>query len=92
MDNGDGQVFLELEDCEKPPVEILEDKEVKGNLHKCIQKLDVEQKEIIILRYINELSYDEIAGILKIPEGTVKSRLNRARKKLGLILQKEEHS
>jgi len=47
-----------------------------------ISKLPVVFKEIIILRDIQELSYDEISTILRIPLGTVKSRVNRARQRL----------
>ena len=51
-----------------------------------IQKLTVEYREIIILREFEELSYQEIAGLLGCPPGTVMSRLARARLKLRDVL------
>ncbi len=51
-------------------------------IQKAIQKLSPKFKEVILLRDIQELSYEEIAQIVDIPLGTVKSRVNRARLKL----------
>ncbi|OGF63579.1 MAG: hypothetical protein A2Y62_22265 [Candidatus Fischerbacteria bacterium RBG_13_37_8] len=51
-------------------------------LHKAILKLPASLRTLIILRDINELSYEEISRMLKIPLGTVKSKLNRARVEL----------
>ena len=68
--------------------EDIEDTSVSGNiLEKSLIGLDDEFKNIIILRDIQELSYDEISKILKIPLGTVKSRINRGRFKLKDILK-----
>ena len=53
-------------------------KELKG----CLRALPLNFKTIIILRDIQELSYDEISKIVELPLGTVKSRINRARLKL----------
>ena len=67
-----------------------EDNLVSGKiLEKCLDELDNEFKNIIILRDIQELSYDEISKILKIPLGTVKSRINRGRFKLKDLLKKK---
>jgi RNA polymerase sigma-70 factor (ECF subfamily) len=44
-----------------------------------VGQLDAEQREILLLREFEQLSYDEIAGLLKIPVNTVRSRLFRAR-------------
>ena len=65
-----------------------EDTEVSGKiLEKSLTDLDDEFKNIIILRDIQEPSYDEISKILQIPLGTVKSRINRGRFKLKDILK-----
>jgi len=48
-------------------------------VQKCISTLDEEFKVVLVLRDIQGLSYEEIKDILKIPEGTVKSRISRAR-------------
>ena len=67
-----------------------EDTEVSGKiLEKSLTDLDDEFKNIIILRDIQELSYDEISKILQIPLGTVKSRINRGRFKLKQILKEK---
>ncbi len=53
-----------------------------------INKLSPKFREVIILRDIQELSYEEISKILRIPIGTVKSRVNRARIRLQARLKK----
>ena len=58
-------------------------------LQQSILELDLEFRTIIILREIQELSYDSISKILKLPLGTVKSRINRGKLKLRDILNKK---
>ncbi len=65
-----------------------EDKEMKEAMWKGIEKLPFEQKEIIILRYFREYSYEEIAEITEKPIGTVMSSLYYAKKKLKDIVGK----
>jgi RNA polymerase sigma-70 factor (ECF subfamily) len=65
-------------------------REAKERLQVGLQKLSPELRETLILRDLEELEYREIAEILRIPEGTVKSRLNRARTELARILQRTE--
>lgn len=60
-------------------------------LHKAIGCLSEEHREIIILRDLNDYSYEEIADMLNIESGTVKSRLHRAREALRKILLKENY-
>ena len=57
-------------------------------LEQSILDLDVEFRTIIILREIQELSYESISKILKLPLGTVKSRINRGKLKLRDLLNK----
>ena len=57
-------------------------------LWKSMDKLKSEDREIIILKEFNELSYKEIAEILNIPVGSVMSRLFYARQKLGKLMEK----
>ena len=52
-----------------------------------LQKLSPELREAVILRDLQELEYREIALILGVPEGTVKSRLNRGRAELARVLK-----
>lgn len=60
----------------------MEIRERKAQVQKCLTFLDEEYRDVLVLRDIQGLSYDEIKDILKIPEGTVKSRLSRARNAL----------
>jgi RNA polymerase sigma-70 factor, ECF subfamily len=57
-----------------------------------LQKLSPELRETVILRDVEELEYREIAGVLGIPEGTVKSRLNRGRAELARLLRRHQLS
>ena len=64
--------------------------EVESSLEWVLKQIDKDLKEIVVLYYYDELSVSEIANILKIPQGTVKSRLSRAREQIGKIMKKEE--
>ena len=61
--------------------------EARTLLQEALDQLDDEQRQMIVLRDIEDLSYEEISKLLDLPRGTVKSRLHRARhelaKKLG---------
>lgn len=61
--------------------------ETKKEIERIIKTLDFKYQEIILLRFFEEKSYEEIADILQIPPGTVAIRLSRARKILGDKLQ-----
>lgn len=61
------------------PEQELERKNTIATVQNEIAAMPAHEKEIIILRDIQELSYEEISNILKVPLGTVKSKLNRAR-------------
>jgi len=63
------------------------DIELKLDIEKGIKNLSPKLKEVIILREINGLDYTEIADVLGIEKGTVKSRLNRARDELKKFLE-----
>ena len=57
-------------------------KERAGALRQALEELPVELREVLVLRELEEFSYNEIASIAKIPLGTVMSRLSRARERL----------
>lgn len=80
---------LEIKDNSASPEEALLKKERQSALYRAILSLPPKFREVIILRDINGVSYEEIAKILKISQGTVKSRINRARCALKEILQKD---
>lgn len=60
-------------------LERLEDAELRHYLRRCMEALTIEFREVLVLRDMQELSYEEIGTALKLREGTVKSRLFRAR-------------
>lgn len=62
------------------PIDYIEKQEQNVLLHREIDKLKPVYRTIITLYHLNELSYNEIGDIMKLPEGTVKSYLFRARK------------
>lgn len=66
----------------------MEKREREVHVQRCITSLDHEYKEVLVLRDIRGFSYEEIRDILKIPDGTVKSRLSRARNALKDCLTK----
>jgi RNA polymerase sigma-70 factor (ECF subfamily) len=70
------------------PDSALAGREASELLQGALAKLSPELRETIILRDLQEMEYREIADVLGIPEGTVKSRLNRGRAELGRLLKK----
>jgi RNA polymerase sigma-70 factor (ECF subfamily) len=69
---------------------MLAGREASELLQTALQRLSPELRESVILRDIEELEYREIAQVLNIPEGTVKSRLNRGRAELAKILRRQK--
>ena len=61
-------------------------REAKELLRNALAQLDEDQRHIVLLRDVQDLSYEEISDILGLPRGTVKSRLHRARAHLAQIL------
>jgi RNA polymerase sigma-70 factor, ECF subfamily len=59
-------------------------------LQAALQKLSPELREAVILRDLQEMEYREIAHVLSVPEGTVKSRLNRGRAELARVLRRNK--
>ena len=79
LDDEGEEVQMEIRDPGKGPEELLLAAEDRKALAKALNELPVEYREILTLRAINDLSYEEISRILNLREGTVKSRLSRAR-------------
>jgi len=65
-------------------------REASEILQATLQKLSPDLREAVILRDLQEMEYREIAGVLAIPEGTVKSRINRGRAELARLLRKQK--
>jgi len=72
------------------PDQALAGREASEVLDAALQKLSPELREAVILRDLQEMEYREIAQVLDIPEGTVKSRINRGRAELGRLLRKQK--
>ena len=70
--------------------ETVEQREEKAAVMRAVQRLPAVFKETILLHYYQGLGISEIAQALGLPEGTVSSRLSRARKKLEALLKEEE--
>ncbi len=71
------------------PVRTLERKRLHAKLLDALQALPEDQRQIVVLREVDGLSYKEISEVLDIPEGTVMSRLFYARKKLQAALAED---
>jgi RNA polymerase sigma-70 factor (ECF subfamily) len=71
------------------PDRVLAGREASELLQAALGKLSPELRETVVLRDLQELEYREIADVLKIPEGTVKSRLNRGRAELARLLRRQ---
>ncbi len=88
IETEDGEEEIQFEDPNQNVDEIVEDELDKEELIKAIKKLPDDQRALIVLRDIREFTYWEIAEMLKIKLGTVKSKLNRARNNLKIELEK----
>lgn len=66
----------------------LEEEQLRHLLQRCIAELPPEFREVVVLRDMGELAYDQVAATLKLREGTVKSRLFRARDALKNCMKK----
>jgi RNA polymerase sigma-70 factor (ECF subfamily) len=64
--------------------------QLKATIQTALAELSPELREAVILRDLEDMDYKEIALVLKIPEGTVKSRISRGRAELGRLLQRIE--
>ena len=84
----DGGPVMSLQAQISEPDKIVEGKRLEEAIQREIAALDDEQRLLVVLRDIQGLSYQEMAVITELPEGTVKSRLHRARRNLKKQLKK----
>ncbi len=70
------------------PVSRVEARERRERVQAALEKLSPEMREAVILRDLQDLDYQEIAQVLGVPEGTVKSRINRGRLELARVLKR----
>ncbi|MBR1455226.1 MAG: RNA polymerase sigma factor [Lachnospiraceae bacterium] len=78
--------FNNIPDTSESAYERVERNETQRVVRDAINKLDKDKQDVIKLRYYSNMSYSEISDYLNIDEGTVKSRLNRAKKELKRLL------
>lgn len=83
---GLGEREYELPSEDFAPSKTLEGEQIEKHIRIALAKLPLHFRTVIILRDVQELSYEEISKIMKIPLGTVKSRVNRARLRLQEML------
>src|SRR5262245_27753832 len=68
-----------MDDGQLGPAETLEKKELRDRVQRALNELEPEDATVILLRDLQDTPYEEVARVLEIPVGTVKSRLHRAR-------------
>ncbi|MGC2324706.1 MAG: sigma-70 family RNA polymerase sigma factor [Terriglobales bacterium] len=78
----------QLPDLGPSPDAGLQTQETQRVVHQALQKLSPELREAVILRDLQDMDYREIAAVLRVPEGTVKSRINRGRAELARHLSR----
>jgi len=77
-----------IEDKGPAPDANVQSRETRDAVHRALQKLSPELREAVVLRDLQDMDYREIAAVLRVPEGTVKSRINRGRAELARLLQR----
>ncbi|WP_334071315.1 MULTISPECIES: RNA polymerase sigma factor [Paenibacillus] len=78
-------------DQQAQPMEALLQKEEQDSLLSQVMSLDFQHRSVVLLFYYQEMSVEEISTVLGVKEGTVKSRLHRARHKLLKLYQSDEN-
>jgi RNA polymerase sigma factor (sigma-70 family) len=84
-DELDDETYLQTSDDLDPEMLLIREADIQM-LRSALEKLPAEFREVIVLREFEELSYKQIADVVKIPMGTVMSRLARARERLKQML------
>lgn len=83
----DEERVKQFPDGQPTPRQVASDREAMESLDQYLQRLSEEHRVVMVLRYVEELSYEEIVEILGISIGTVKSRIHRARHELREMMQ-----
>ena len=86
--SGEGEAPLEQPSALPGAEEVLGSRERQAKVRTAIEELGEPYRTVVVLRYLKALSYQEIAAILDLPEGTVKTRLFRAREALRESLER----
>jgi RNA polymerase sigma-70 factor, ECF subfamily len=86
LEGGDQAWRPELVDLTQDPHRDAEHGQLRRRLWRALAQLPADHREILVLREYHDLSYGEIAAVLGVPQGTVMSRLHRARRQLAAQL------
>ena len=89
---GIGEKDYEIPSEDESPTKNLEVAQTELDIRRALAQLPLNFRTVIILRDVQELSYEEISKIMKIPLGTVKSRVNRARLRMQEVLKGLDHN
>jgi len=90
LDDEESGVLEEKPSAEAAPSVHVETRELKELLQRGLDKLSPDLREAVVLRDLQDLDYAEVAQVLGVPEGTVKSRINRGRLELARVLKRME--
>ena len=82
LDSADAELILERLAADDDPAKILLRKRADHAVRAAVSDLEVKYRDVLVLRYLEEKSYDEIADILHMPPGTVATLIARGLKKL----------
>jgi len=91
IETEDGDMPRQMSDSSDNPETFYEKKMIQQFIERGLLKLKEDQRELIVLRDLQGYSYEEIGKLFHLPEGTVKSKLHRARMDLKSILERYVH-
>jgi RNA polymerase sigma-70 factor (ECF subfamily) len=86
---GDHEQVAETGNRFANPAEVLDHRELSERVHGALLRLSEDLREAVILRDLEGFAYEEIVDIIRVPIGTVKSRINRGRLEMAKMLKKE---
>jgi len=91
IETEEGSMPRTLVDPSDNPETLYEKKSIQQFIQRGLLKLKEDQRELVVLRDLQGFSYEEMGELLGLPEGTIKSRLHRARMDLKEILERSAH-
>ena len=91
IETEEGEMPRQIDDPSDNPETLLEKKMIRHWVQRGLMQLKEEQRELIVLRDLQGLSYEEIGNLFGLPEGTVKSKIHRARMDLKEKLERMTH-
>jgi RNA polymerase sigma-70 factor (ECF subfamily) len=91
IETEEGDVPRDVYDPSDNPETLYEKKLIQQLIQRGLQKLKEDQRELLVLRDLQGFSYEEMGELLGLPEGTIKSKLHRARMDLKRVLERSAH-